>query len=29
MGRAHTNSLENYWSLLKRAIKGTHVSVEP
>jgi transposase-like protein len=25
----HTNSLENFWSLLKRAIKGTHVSVEP
>ena len=28
-GRVHTNSLENYWSLLKRAIKGTYVSVEP
>jgi transposase-like protein len=25
----HTNSLENFWSLLKRAIKGTHVSIEP
>jgi transposase-like protein len=25
----HTNGLENYWSLLKRAIKGTYVSVEP
>jgi transposase-like protein len=25
----HTNRLENYWSLLKRAIKGTYVSVEP
>jgi hypothetical protein len=25
----HTNSLENFWSLLKRAIKGTYVSVEP
>jgi transposase-like protein len=25
----HTNSCENYWSLLKRAIKGTYVSVEP
>ena len=22
-------SLENFWSLLKRAIKGTYVSVEP
>jgi hypothetical protein len=26
---AHTNGLENVWSLLKRAIKGTYVSVEP
>jgi transposase-like protein len=25
----HTNGLENYWSLLKRGIKGTYVSVEP
>ncbi len=25
----HTNSLENYWSLVKRAIRGTYVSVEP
>ena len=25
----HTNGLENYWSLLKRCIKGTYVSVEP
>jgi transposase-like protein len=24
----HTNRLENFWSLLKRAIKGTYVSVE-
>ena len=23
------NSLENFWSLLKRTIKGTYVSVEP
>ena len=23
------NGLENFWSLLKRAIKGTYVSVEP
>ena len=28
-GRVHTNSLENYWSLFKRCIKGTYVSVEP
>lgn len=25
----HTNSLENFWSLLKRSIKGTYVSVAP
>jgi hypothetical protein len=24
----HTNSMENFWSLLKRGINGTHVSVE-
>lgn len=28
-GRVHTNSLENYWSLFKRCIKGTHISIEP
>ena len=28
-GNVHTNGLENYWSLLKRAISGTYVSVEP
>jgi len=28
-GRIHTNEIENFWSLLKRAIKGTYVSVEP
>jgi hypothetical protein len=28
-GTIHTNGLENYWSLLKRSIKGTYVSVEP
>lgn len=28
-GNIHTNGLENYWSLVKRCIKGTHVSVEP
>ncbi len=25
----HTNSIENFWSLLKRTISGTYVSVEP
>jgi transposase-like protein len=25
----HTNSIENFWSLLKRTIKGTYVSVAP
>jgi transposase-like protein len=28
-GRVHTNGIENFWSLLKRSIKGTYVSVEP
>jgi hypothetical protein len=28
-GNVHTNSLESYWSLLKRALKGTYISVEP
>jgi transposase-like protein len=28
-GHVHTNGLENFWSLLKRAIRGTYVSVEP
>ena len=28
-GAVHTNGLENFWSLLKRGIKGTYVSVEP
>ena len=28
-GRVHTNGLENFWSLVKRALKGTYVSVEP
>jgi transposase-like protein len=27
-GRVHTNDLENYWSLLKRGVKGTYVSIE-
>jgi transposase-like protein len=25
----HTNGLENYWSLFKRSVRGTYVSVEP
>ena len=28
-GHVHTNGLENFWSLLKRGIQGTYVSVEP
>ncbi len=28
-GRVHTNGLENFWSLLKRGVRGTYVSVEP
>ncbi|HSU59854.1 MAG TPA: IS1595 family transposase [Bryobacteraceae bacterium] len=28
-GKIHTNGLENFWSLLKRSINGTYVSVEP
>jgi len=27
-GRVHINGIENYWSLLKRTLKGTYVSVE-
>ena len=27
-GHVHTNCLENFWSLLKRALKGTYVNVE-
>ncbi len=25
----HTNTMENFWSLLKRGLHGTYVSVEP
>src|SRR5258708_6141491 len=28
-GRVHTNGMENFWSLLKRGLSGTYVSVEP
>jgi transposase-like protein len=28
-GNIHTNNVENFWSLLKRTLKGTYVSVDP
>ena len=28
-GKIHTNGLENFWSLLKRGLSGTYISVEP
>jgi hypothetical protein len=28
-GHIHTNGIENFWSLLKRTVKGTYVSVDP
>jgi len=28
-GNVHTNGVENFWSLLKRSINGTYISVEP
>ena len=28
-GNVHTNGMENFWSLLKRTLHGTYVSVEP
>jgi transposase-like protein len=29
IGNVHTNGLENFWSLLKRGLGGTYISVEP
>lgn len=29
VGKVHTNGIENFWSLLKRAIRGTYVAVSP
>lgn len=28
-GNVHTNNIENFWSVLKRTIRGTYISVEP
>jgi transposase-like protein len=28
-GRVHVNGIENFWSLLKRCLKGTYIAVEP
>ena len=28
-GNVHTNNIENFWSLLKRTLKGTYGSVDP
>ena len=29
VGQVHTNGMENFWSLLKRGLHGTYISVEP
>lgn len=29
VGKVHTNGLENFWSLLKRSLKGSYVAVSP
>ncbi len=29
IGNIHTNGLENFWSVMKRRLSGTYVSVEP
>ena len=28
-GQVHTQGIENFWSLLKRGLSGTYISVEP
>jgi transposase-like protein len=28
-GRVHVNGMENFWSLMKRSLRGTYVAVEP
>jgi hypothetical protein len=28
-GKVHANGLENFWSLVKRGLNGTYVSIEP
>jgi transposase-like protein len=28
-GNVHTNGMENFWSLFKRGLRGTYISVEP
>jgi transposase-like protein len=28
-GKVHTQGIENFWSLLKRGLKGTYIAVEP
>jgi transposase-like protein len=28
-GNVHTQGIENFWSLLKRSLRGTYVAVEP
>lgn len=28
-GQVHTNGMESYWSMLKRTLSGTYISVEP
>lgn len=28
-GNVHTYTIENFWSLLKRGLKGTYIAVEP
>lgn len=29
VGQVHTNTIENFWSLVKRGLHGTYISVEP